>query len=227
MSPLGSMSWRALLASALFGTSLSVAAQVVAPTLKVGDTWTYRGIDNYNKQVTGTLTREVTSTDPSGIHVAVRSPDGSFDDLFRTPGELASGVLSDRARGTMDPAFQLMPFPLVEGTSWSQKVIRDDPFSREKREMLVRGKVHGWETVKVPAGEFRAMKVERTMYLGDYETFRGITQRTETEWYAPDIRGAAKVVVFEEFCQTRFGCPMGSFMPGLRATYELVSYKTP
>lgn len=225
MSPLGSLSWRALLASALLGTSLSVAAQIAAPTLKAGDTWTYRGIDNYNKQPTGTWTREVTSIASGGIRVAVRSADGSVDDLLRAPGELSSGVLSDRARGTMDPAFQLMPFPLVEGSSWSQKVIRTDPFSNEKREMLVRGKVHGWETIKVPAGEFRAMKVERTMYLGDYDSFRGITQRTETEWYAPDIRGAARVVVFEEFCERRYGCAMGSFMPGVRATYELTSYR--
>lgn len=225
MSPLGSFSSRTLIAAALLGLSLSVAAQVAAPTLKAGDTWTYRGIDNYNRLPTGTWTREVTSSAPGGIRVAVRSADGSFDDLFRTPGELASGVLSDRARGTMDPAFQLMPFPLAAGSSWSQKVIRTDPFSNEKREMLVRGKVLGWETVKVPAGEFRAMKVERTMYLGDYESFRGITQRTETEWYAPDIRGAAKVVVFEEFCERRYGCPMGSLMPGVRATYELTSYR--
>jgi len=219
------MSWRALLASALLGTSLSVAAQVAAPTLKAGDTWTYRGIDNYNRQPTGTWTREVTGTAASGIRVAVRSADGSVDDLFRAPGELTSGVLNDRARGTMDPAFQLMPFPLGEGKSWSQKVIRTDPVTNEKREMLVRGKVLGWETIKVPAGEFRAMKVERTMYLGDYDSFRGITQRTETEWYAPDIRGAAKVVVFEEFCERRYGCAMGSFMPGARATYELTSYR--
>lgn len=225
MSPLGSLSWRALLALALLGTSLSVAAQVAAPTLKAGDTWTYRGIDNYNKQPTGTWTREVTGTAASGIRVAVRSADGSVDDLFRAPGELSSGVLNDRARGTMDPAFQLMPFPLAEGKSWSQKVIRTDPMTNEKREMLVRGKVLGWETIKVPAGEFRTMKVERTMYLGDYDSFQGITQRTETEWYAPDIRGAARVVVFEEFCQSRNGCSMGSFMPGLRATYELTAYK--
>jgi hypothetical protein len=219
------MSWRALLASALLGTSLSVAAQVAAPALKAGDTWTYRGIDNYNRLPTGTWTREVTGTEASGIRVAVRSADGSIDDLFRAPGELASGVLNDRARGTMDPALQLMPFPLAEGKSWSQKVIRTDPVSNEKREMLVRGRVLGWETIKVPAGEFKAMKVERTMYLGDYDSFRGITQRTETEWYAPDIRGAAKVVVFEEFCERRYGCAMGSFMPGVRATYELTSYK--
>jgi hypothetical protein len=225
MSPLGLISWRALLASALLGTSLSVAAQVAAPTLKAGDTWTYRGIDNYNRLPTGTWTREVTGTAASGIRVAVRSADGSVDDLFRAPGELTSGVLSDRARGTMDPAFQLMPFPLAEGKSWSQKVIRTDPVTNEKREMLVQGKVLGWETIKVPAGEFKAIKVERTMYLGDYDSFRGITQRTETEWYAPDIRGAAKVVVFEEFCERRYGCPMGSFMPGVRATYELTSYR--
>ena len=225
MSPLKSLSSRALLALALLGTSLSVAAQVAAPTLKSGDTWTYRGIDNYNRLPTGTWTREVTGTAAGGIRVAVRSADGSVDDLFRAPGELTAGVLSDRARGTMDPALQLMPFPLTEGKSWSQKVIRTDPVTNEKREMLVQGKVLGWETIKVPAGEFKAIKVERTMYLGDYDSFRGITQRTETEWYAPDIRGAAKVVVFEEFCERRYGCSMGSFMPGVRATYELTSYR--
>jgi hypothetical protein len=221
MSTLRSLSL--LLAAALAGASLPVAAQVAAPALKTGDTWIYRGIDHYNRQATGTWTREVTGTAP--VRVAVRAPEGSFDDVFRAPGELASGVLGDRARGAIEPAFQLMPFPLAEGKTWSQKVIRTDPVTNEKREMLVRGRVHGWETVKVPAGEFKALKVERTMYLGDYDSFRGITQRTETEWYAPDVRGAAKLVVFEEFCERRYGCPMGTHMPGVRATYELTSHK--
>jgi hypothetical protein len=227
MSSVQSLSLRTLLAAALVGTALSfpVAAQVAAPGLKPGDTWTYRSIDNYNRLPTGTWTREVTGTAAGGIRVAMRSGDGSFEDVYRMPGELASGVLNDRARGTMEPAFQLMPFPLTEGKSWSQKVIRTDPFTNEKREMLVTGKVRGWETIKVPAGEFKAMKVERTMYLGDYDTFRGITQRTETEWYVPELRGAAKIVVFEEFCERRYSCGMGSLMPGVRATYELTSYK--
>jgi hypothetical protein len=174
--------------------------------------------------VTGTWTREVTAAAPGGIRVVTRDGVEATEALFRAPGEMTSGVLGDRARGTMEPAYQLMPFPLAEGKSWSQKVVRTDPATGERREMLVTGRVRGWETVKVPAGEFKALKVERTMYLGDYDSFRGITQRTETEWYAPDIRGAAKVVVFEEFCERRYGCPMGSFMPGERATYELTSY---
>ncbi len=212
-----------LLAIVLAAAALPAAAQVAAPTLRAGDTWTYRGIDNYNRQVTGTVTREVTDTAP--VRVAVRAPEGSFDDVFRAPGELASGVLGDRARGAIEPAFQLMPFPLAAGKTWSQRAVRTDPVTKEKREMLVQGRVHGWETIKVPAGEFKALRVERTMHLGDYDSFRGITQRTETEWYAPDIRGAAKIVVFEEFCERRYGCPMGTHMPGLRATYELTSYK--
>jgi hypothetical protein len=224
MSLIRSSSWRGVLAAALAGVALPVAAQVAAPTLKPGDTWTYRGIDNYNRQVTGTLTREVTSAAPGGIRVVSRDGGEATESLFRAPGELASGVLGDRARGTMEPAFQVAPFPLAEGKTWSQKVIRTDPATGERREMLVTGRVRGWETVKVPAGEFKALKVERTLYLGDYDSFRGITQRTETEWYAPDIRGAAKIVVFEEFCERRYGCPMGSLMPGERATYELTSY---
>lgn len=225
MSLIRSSSLRGVLAAALAGAALPVAAQVAAPTLKPGDTWTYRGIDNYNRLPTGTWTRAVTATGPDGIRVAVHGADGAFDDLFRGPGELAAGVLNDRARGAMEPALQVAPFPLAEGKAWSQRVIRTDAATGERREMRVTGRVRGWETVKVPAGEFKALKVERTMYLGDYDSFRGITQRTETEWYAPDIRGAAKIVVFEEYCERRFGCPMGSLMPGVRATYELTSFK--
>lgn len=215
---------RSVLAAALVGVALPVAAQVAAPALKAGDTWTYRGVDNYSKQVTGTWTREVAAAAPGGIRVVTRDGGEATEALFRAPGEMSSGVLGDRARGTMEPALQVTPFPLAEGKAWTQKVVRTDPATGERREMLVTGRVRGWETIKVPAGEFKALKVERTLYLGDYDSFRGITQRTETEWYAPDVRGAAKIVVFEELCERRYGCPMGSFMPGVRATYELTSY---
>jgi hypothetical protein len=217
-----------VLAAALLAAgwlAFPAAAQVAAPSLKVGDTWTYRGIDNFNRQVTGTWTHEVTSTGPGGVRVTIRSGAVTIEDVFSAPGELASGVLNERASGTMQPAYQLMPFPLAEGKAWWQKVIRTDASTKEKREMLVHGKVKGWETVKVPAGEFKALKVERSMYLGDYDSFRGITKRTETEWYAPELKGAAKIVVFEEFCDRRDVCPPTMPMPGTRATYELTSYK--
>jgi hypothetical protein len=216
---------RTLLAAALLAASAPLAAQVPAPALKAGESWTYRMVNDYNRQVTGTWTREVTGVAGGGIGIATRAGTVSSEAVYRAPGTLASGELGDRARGSMEPPVQLLPFPLAEGQTWSQKVVRTDPASSERREMLVRGRVRGWETVKVPAGEFKALKVERTLYLGDYDTFRGPTQRTETEWYAPEVRGPVKVQVFEEYCERRYSCGMGSFMPGERSTSELTSYR--
>jgi hypothetical protein len=54
------MSWQAL-ASALLGTSLSVAAQVGCADAEGRRHLTYRGIDNW-RLPTGTWTREVTGT---------------------------------------------------------------------------------------------------------------------------------------------------------------------
>jgi hypothetical protein len=34
-----------------------------------------------------------------------------------------------------------------------------------------------------------------------------------------------KVQVFEEYCERRYSCGMGSFMPGERSTSELTSYR--
>jgi hypothetical protein len=216
---------RILIAAALVAVSAPAVAQVAAPAFRAGDSWTYRMVNNYNRQVVGTWTREVTSAAAGGIAFDTRAGAISSPSVFRAPGEMTSGVLGDRASGSMEPAFQLAPFPLTEGRSWSQNVVRTDPVSNEQRPMLVQGRVRGWETVKVPAGEFKAIKVERTMYLGDYDSFRGITVRTETEWFAPEVKGPVKLVVFEEYCERRFGCPMGTQFPGERSTSELTAYR--
>jgi hypothetical protein len=215
---------RFLALAALFGAAAPAIAQVAAPALRAGDTWTYQAINNYNRLPIGTWTREVVAAGPT-IRVESRA-DGRVpsEAVFTAPGVLESGVLSDTARGSMQPALQLMPFPLAEGQSWSQKVVRTDPVTRQPREMLLRGWVKGWETVKVPAGEFKALKVERTIFLGDYTEFVGRTERTETEWYVPELRGPAKVVVFEEFCERRYSCGW-VYQPGVRETYVLTAFK--
>lgn len=224
MAPRLATVFRTLALAAFLAAAVPAAAQVAAPALRTGDTWTYQGINNYNRLPIGTWTRAVVAAGPA-IRVENRTEGRvASEALFTSPGTLESGVLSDTARGTMQPALQLMPFPLAEGQSWSQKVVRTDPATRQPREMLIRGWVRGWETVKVPAGEFKALKVERTIFLGDHTEFVGRTERTETEWYVPELRGPAKIVVFEEFCERRYSCGR-SYMPGVRETYELTAFK--
>ena len=119
--------------------------------------------------------------------------------VFSALGVLETGRLNDRVFGTFRPGLQLLPFPLLEGKTWSQSVRRTDASSGAERTVTVRGRVIGWETVKVPAGEFRALKVERVMRLGDHGTFRTETRRVEHEWYVPELKSAARIEIWEEY----------------------------
>jgi hypothetical protein len=53
--------------------------------------------------------------------------------------------------------------------------------------------VLGWERVKVPAGEFDALKVERRVFVGYWESvIRGSSVIHEYEWYAPAVKWAVR-----------------------------------
>jgi len=215
-----------LAAALLVAAALPAAADTAAPMLKVGDTWSYRQTNLYNNADLGTVSRAVEAAGAREVRLVTRAADGRVleEASYSGPGMLAAGTLSERAAGSLSPALEVSPYPLREGAHWSQKVVRDDMASHEKRETLIKGKVVGWETVKVPAGEFRALRVERRIDLGDHDPFRGPTLRWETEWYAPDVKGPVKLQVIEEYFDNRHS-RIGAPMPGIRSVYELVSYK--
>jgi hypothetical protein len=125
--------------------------------------------------------------------------------------------LSDRVRSSFQPGLQLLPFPLVEGKTWSQTLTRSDgpgatgaagTTSATARTVTLRGKVLGWETVKVPAGEFRALKIQREIELGDAGVFRTQTLRTEYEWYVPELKSAARIEVWESYFDSSVPRPL-------------------
>ena len=204
----------------------ALAADVAAPELRSGDTWTYRQIDSYNKLEVGTVSRVVEVAGAGDIRLVTRSRDGTVqsESTYAGPGLLARGMLSERAEGAMTPPLKLTPYPLREGERWKQRVMRDDLMSREKRITELSGKVIGWQTIRVPAGEFRALLIERAFELGDYDPFRGPTLRYEKEWYVPEVKGAVKLEVFEEYFYDRYS-RIDLPAPGTREVYELVSYK--
>lgn len=215
-------SFASTLAAALLAAPLAALAQsAAAPAVAAGQSWTYRAINDYNRLPLGEVTRQVTRTG-DGIEVSVRVGDMERPARLARPGALAEGPLNDRASGALSPALEVMPFPLEPGKRWSQTVQRRDPATGELREVRVDGRVVGWETVRVPAGEFRALRVERRMRLGDWDQFRGETWRAETEWFVPEVGAPVKLTVFEEYPERRFS--MWSFMPGERLTYELTGW---
>jgi hypothetical protein len=100
---------------------------------------------------------------------------------------------------SFSPALLSLPFPLQPGHSWRQEVVVTDSFSGRRNKWKLYGKVHGWERVRVPAGEFDAIKIVTDLYLGDADWWRSETRRTERDWYAPEVKWIVKQERVEEY----------------------------
>jgi hypothetical protein len=201
-------------------------AEVPAPSWRVGDRWTYRRTDYYTKLDAGTVTREVTALSPDGIRIATRTLDGRLldDATYSSPGIETVGNLSEDSpiAGRLNPPFERYVFPLTSGKQWRQSMTRTDR-NGFNNPLWANTRVEGWETVKVAGRDVRAIRVRREFNLGPKDPFTGNLHRTEIEWYAPDLRGPARIQVEEWFFENR-NKVLQSMRPGARYLYELESF---
>jgi hypothetical protein len=59
------------------------------------------------------------------------------------------------------PPIPYVAWPLSTGKTWEGIHVHDRPLERQSYSQLSRSRVIGEETVRVPAGVFRAFKIER------------------------------------------------------------------
>jgi hypothetical protein len=146
--------------------------------LRVGDSWTYRNIEE------GGHTLKVLSEEPheggtvrfvvellSGVKVNNTYSKANGWVLFH--GETYPE--HEGLQATYDPPKQLLPNPLVAGQKWEWT--GKDPTQVEHHES---SRVVGVETVTVPAGKFRAMKVVTEITGASVPLIR-------TSWYADGV----------------------------------------
>ena len=181
--------------------------QIDKPSFAPGEEWGYRRFDLWKNNEIERWQQTVTSV--IGDHVVlewnvVDSEDdtrkGSISEEFLDAGTL--GFFDTKAiQGKHIP----LAFPLFPGKTWSF-TYKFDPEKNNSMYIHQKARVEGWETVRVPAGEFRALKVVHTArynmtdekhYWGGY-TWSGDIR--ETYWYAPE----AKRVVRMEYSDTGY-----------------------
>ena len=76
-------------------------------------------------------------------------------------------------------------FPLAPGESWAQSAHWETPALNVQGTEEVRGKVIGWETTTVPAGTYKALRVEiRDRIIGTGGVYDLVTL---TYWYVPEV----------------------------------------
>jgi len=192
-----------------------MSAEVAAPRIALGDSWTYKVYDGFTRLPRADEHDEVTRVGPDRIEVAglVERGDGTqiYDGQWNWLRRPAVGLQTFE----YSPAYQAFAFPLSAGKRWQAKVTARDPRDGRRFPVRIDGAVLGWERVKVPAGEFDALKIERLVYFDYWEySLRGRSIIREYEWYAPSVKWAVKREVSATYLSIIGGVTTGpGFVP--------------
>ena len=210
---------------ALAGIALSSGAwseTLDRPLVKVGDTWIYcstteRGPSGWN-QTHDEI--NVTRVTPTAIFIATKASGST-----QPPKEMFVGPDWSRVRdvdGKETVVNRPLAFPLSDGKSWDVVYAEQNPNKNHKSEKFdSHFTVLGYETVEVPAGKFRALKIEseghwdaqiapgQSVVQGAQTGQGGVTMQTQVQniaerqvtgrlykafWYAPEVKRWVKSV---------------------------------
>lgn len=192
----------AMLCCALPAATVAAQDKVDKPLLLGGEYWTYRRIDLWKNEEIERFREDLLGGVGDSLTVLwtiLSSQDGrrrnSVTYEFLDAANLA--FYDPKAEGQHVP----LQFPLYPGKTWSFRyTYHPQPaFDLSIQQSAV---VEAWETVTVPAGTFRTLKVK---HHGDYlaassgATWTG--QIHETYWYAPDVKRVVKM----EYRDTQYG----------------------
>lgn len=162
-----------------------------APTVRVGDRWTYRVDEGLRPPVGWEEVHEVTAVDASGITVRVtqRGPglNSERTEEWAAPGLVRRGALFDDETRRFQQPLVRYPFPLQPGQTHNAWI---DNFNEKTGKAGTLNRwlhVDGWARVATPAGEFDALRIRVLMRLDDEEFWRWPTECNYVVWYAPAV----------------------------------------
>ncbi len=182
-------------AVALFVSGACLAqsgAPVLKPEVKVDDRWVYRHTDRRMKPPTLIYEIRVTFVDARAIQSVIER-EGSREESDATwTSEWNAAVLPDE--GVVEVEKGIFQFPLSPGqryrAAWDMRRPRAGAFHvRHERTVTVAG----WEDVEVPAGRFRALKLQAD---GNFRRFDkpASDEARDTYWYVPAVKRWVKHV---------------------------------
>jgi hypothetical protein len=170
-----------------------VAAQATPPEIRIGDTWRYAVRDAFTKTPRGEVDYRVTQVQGDTVTVEVRTGELVSTELYTRSGNWLRRPATNMQEFSYNPPYEALAFPLEPGKSWKARSVATDPADGRSFPVMISATVQGWERIRVPAGEFDALKVHRVVYL-DYwrQMVRGQSIIEENEWYAPSLGKIAK-----------------------------------
>lgn len=183
-----------------------VPASVPPAQVRVGDFWEYAITDAYTKFDRGVRRYEVSHVDPTRVVVDVTENGNRVGSEIYAPGwNGLEHPLPNLERWSFAPAFPAYAYPLEPGKSWYTVVNATDPVTRRTYRVHTRAKIVGWERIRVPAGEFDALRIQREVFAGNQDSMRTQEEIMETDWYVPGLRRAARTQASSQHFDTSRG----------------------
>ena len=205
-------------------------AQISAPEIRVGDGWTYSLHDGYTKLPRGTLEYRVSAVQGDTVTVELRHEGRESTERYTRDWNWRERPMTNLQNFRYEPAYPALPFPLDAGKSWQSYVKATDPATGRVNRVRIDGTVLGWERVRVPAGEFDALKIRRLVYAGNRDIFTTEEQIAEVDWYAPKLGRIVKHVSTSHHLDMQRGCEENGCsqmkINGDWNVVELVSYQS-
>jgi hypothetical protein len=171
----------------------SVEPSTVAqtPRVSVGDRWVAEVVDHQDAALNYRAERTVTDVGPDRIFTSVRTLGKDYVRVVEYTGEwaLVATHLRSGATTSYAPVLPYLSFPLKPGKSWEARVLETDAEGNQ-RVHEVRARVESWETVRVPAGTFNALRVVLTDDISKDGVL--VQQGEDVSWYAPEARRTVK-----------------------------------
>lgn len=171
----------------------SMAGEVAAPAITPGATWRYAVTDGFTGLSRGTIQYRIAHITADTMTVDVRTETQESRETYTRDWNWLVRPATNMQAFIYKPAYRALDFPLVAGKRWVARSTATDPEDGRSFPVRIEAEVLGWERIKVPAGEFDAVKVQRHVFL-DYwlQGVRGQSVIRETDWYAPALNQVAR-----------------------------------
>ncbi len=186
-----------LLAASLLLLGTAAAQEVPAPTLVVGDSWTYREIDLMTKNETGVISETVVKADAAEYVIDARRKARTWwrgdqvKHVHREQFEFSEAGAEQRGKTiASNDAGCAYPYPLKVGASWECTELTTWPTGMKIRYDM-KFSVEAAESVETAAGKFDTLRLVAKGFTKNEDT-GAVSRQERIIWVAPAAKREVK-----------------------------------
>lgn len=163
------------------------AGFIPKPAPLSGERWRYAVVNRYSGETIDEITATVSRVYPqTTIELVDRNGKKLSSEIYASPWQILQEPIYNETLVFEQP-LPLVPETLAVGVEETYETSFRLSGSDNPHPWLVSLSVNGWERLKVPAGEYDAVRIDRHITFESPDLFRRGSRRIDTLWYAPAV----------------------------------------